>query len=301
MCTSPIYKKNERYQGPWQERIFSIPCGKCEECQRKIQNDWFVRAKIELHSSVAAFFCTLTYNDLYLPIADECFSVPVLCKKDLSDFFKRLRNHFIYYDPSGKKKLIPIKYLACGEYGGLSGRPHYHFILFLPKEYYHELREDLIDEIREKVSLSWSVEVTNNGSKLLDGNGKPIRQAFGNVTVDYSNDHRIRYVVKYMLKGQFSEGEELIPSFRLVSHGLGLRGFDTDIKDLDHLCFTDDGGYTYGLPRYLREKVFKDNQRLKYQFKLREAKKQVDLTDYHRRMRSQHSSNLRNKSNKKDI
>lgn len=299
MCTSPFLKKNEDYQGPWQQRYYAFPCGKCEECQKKIQNDWFVRCKAELSTSLCAFFCTLTYNDLYLPLSDEVLSEGILRKKDLQDFFKRLRHKFVV-NKDGKKFFVPIKYLACGEYGGQSGRPHYHFILFIPAGYYSEIREDFIDDVRRFISEAWSTELfAKDGSKLFDSKGKPFRQAFGSVTVDYSNDYRIRYVVKYMLKGIVKDASDIVPTFRLVSNGLGKLGFDSDIMDLDHFHFADDGGYTFGLPRYFRDRVFAKNERLKYQYKLREAERQVSFVEYAQRIKSAKAYKFRNKSNKK--
>lgn len=53
-------------------------------------------------------FLTLTYRD----------APPTLCKRDLQLFFKRLR------------KLVPVRYFACGEYGTITHRPHYHAIIF---------------------------------------------------------------------------------------------------------------------------------------------------------------------------
>lgn len=67
----------------------------------------------QLHDE--ACFITLTYSDEFLP------EYGTLVRKHLTDFFKRLR-----------KSLEPkkVRYFAVGEYGDLSGRPHYHVILF---------------------------------------------------------------------------------------------------------------------------------------------------------------------------
>lgn len=58
-------------------------------------------------------FITLTYADEHLP---GDFS---LDKSHLTKFFKRLR-----------KNIGPFRYYACGEYGDLTQRPHYHACLF---------------------------------------------------------------------------------------------------------------------------------------------------------------------------
>jgi len=61
----------------------------------------------------ASSFLTLTFDDQHLPKFGQ------LEKKPLVDFFKRLR---YYYGP--------FRYVACGEYGELHRRPHYHVALF---------------------------------------------------------------------------------------------------------------------------------------------------------------------------
>lgn len=61
----------------------------------------------------ASSFLTLTFDDQHLPKFGQ------LEKKPLVDFFKRLR---YFYGP--------FRYVACGEYGELHRRPHYHVALF---------------------------------------------------------------------------------------------------------------------------------------------------------------------------
>ena len=62
-------------------------------------------------------FVTLTYNNDNLPYNENAI-LPTLRKKDLQMFFKRLRS-----------RIDKIKYFACGEYGDVTQRPHYHMIL----------------------------------------------------------------------------------------------------------------------------------------------------------------------------
>ena len=58
-------------------------------------------------------FLTLTYDEANLPRHGQ------LLKRDLQLFFKRLR-----------KLMGPFRYVACGEYGDLRRRPHFHVALF---------------------------------------------------------------------------------------------------------------------------------------------------------------------------
>lgn len=71
-------------------------------------------------------FVTLTYD---VPSEPEG---GFLLASDLQKFFKRLRKRV--YGSSGASFLFdsrfPIRYFACGEYGSIRGRPHYHALIF---------------------------------------------------------------------------------------------------------------------------------------------------------------------------
>lgn len=89
-----------------------FPCGQCSICRVKRRNEWTTRLILESLTSPNPLFITLTYNDENLKD---------LNKRDLQLFFKRLR-----------KSIAPrkVRYFACGEYGELYGRPHYHAVVY---------------------------------------------------------------------------------------------------------------------------------------------------------------------------
>lgn len=97
-----------------------IPCGHCVGCRMDRAKDWKVRCVLESLAHKECWFVTLTYDDRHLPTS-KIDGSPVLRKDDLQGFFKRLRYYF------GEQR---FRYFACGEYGELNKRPHYHFILF---------------------------------------------------------------------------------------------------------------------------------------------------------------------------
>ena len=103
-----------------------IPCGKCIGCRLDKANDWATRCTAEAKQWKTNCFITLTYNDEKIPKNNS------LRKKDLKDFWKRLR----YYHKGIEKRYwkgkeeYPIRYFSCGEYGGQTGRPHYHAGIF---------------------------------------------------------------------------------------------------------------------------------------------------------------------------
>lgn len=97
------------------DKPVEIPCGKCVGCKADQALAWSIRAYHESTLYEQNCFITLTYADEHLP-ADRQIN-----KRDVQLFFKRLR-----------KALgdVRIRYLACGEYGDQTRRPHYHAILF---------------------------------------------------------------------------------------------------------------------------------------------------------------------------
>lgn len=113
----------------WTE--IQLPCGKCLGCRLDHANEWATRLYCEAKSWENSYFFTLTYNDKNLP--KTAYGQNTLNSKDMTDFFKRLRNHY-----KGEKKIIynfdeelnSIRYLYCGEYGPKTSRPHYHGIIF---------------------------------------------------------------------------------------------------------------------------------------------------------------------------
>ena len=92
-----------------------VPCRKCIGCLIDQARDVSVRAYQESLLYDNNCFITLTYDNEHLP-ADRSVS-----KREFQLFMKRLRKYF---------SNIQIRFLACGEYGGKTNRPHYHALLF---------------------------------------------------------------------------------------------------------------------------------------------------------------------------
>lgn len=108
------------YDGAGPE-LLRIPCGTCLGCVKSRAREWALRCTLELNYHPEACWCTLTYDDKYLP--------PTLDKFHLSRFMRRLR-----------KEIHParVRFFGAGEYGEKTYRPHYHAILFgLPQHTAH--------------------------------------------------------------------------------------------------------------------------------------------------------------------
>lgn len=95
-----------------------IPCSKCYNCRARHAKDWGTRAALELSEHRHAMFLTLTYAPQYLP-QDQAVNT-----RTFQLFMTRLRNH------ARRHHDTRIRYLASGEYGGKTGRPHYHALIF---------------------------------------------------------------------------------------------------------------------------------------------------------------------------
>lgn len=92
---------------------FQVSCGRCVGCRAEYARQWAIRVVHESQMHESNCFVTLTYDDSHLPVNG---SVDVRC---FQLFAKRLR-----------KRVGAFRYFACGEYGGLNFRPHYHACLF---------------------------------------------------------------------------------------------------------------------------------------------------------------------------
>lgn len=119
-CTSPItgYKtqtgvvfSEQKISGDYHE--IQLPCGVCQSCRLKRAGDWTIRCMHEAQMHEENCFVTLTYARDHLPANSS------LDHSDYQKFMKRTA-----------KKLGPVRFYMCGEYGPLNQRPHYHACLF---------------------------------------------------------------------------------------------------------------------------------------------------------------------------
>lgn len=104
---TPVFGAFRSYDGA---RSFEVPCGQCISCRRDKAQSWGVRCMHELQMAGGlGYFVTWTYDNEHIPQGAS------LWKPDLQNLHKALRYH-----------LGPFRFLACGEYGEVNSRPHYH-------------------------------------------------------------------------------------------------------------------------------------------------------------------------------
>ncbi len=112
------------------KEFIDVPCGQCLACRLNLAKQWSDRCLLEAKYHDSNYFVTLTYNDDNCPFTQyedengEIHFCQTLKKNDFQKFIKRLRKKL------DNDNLPAIKYLACGEYGSNTKRPHYHAIIF---------------------------------------------------------------------------------------------------------------------------------------------------------------------------
>lgn len=259
---------------------FQVPCRKCVECLKQQQNDWMIRMVEEFRNFDKVLFITLTYREETIPKIfnrDGEFRYSV-CKKHIQDWLKRYR---IREQRAGH--IENWRYFVASEYSPRADhhwRAHYHLIIFgkSATRFWSALRD-------------WK---DNFGFFKYDlvGSSENIRK---NTAINVS-----RYVSKYCLKGVFDKpvwefGDEKHhpeKTFRLVSKHFGesyvdrMRDFHTGklynsvfpaVKEYvdDYPIYSEQfldyvvrnrvvclpgSSYTYHMPRYYADKIFKETR-----------------------------------------
>lgn len=128
-----------------------LPCGRCSGCRLERSRQWAIRCEHESQLHNQNCFINLTYAREHLP-AD--YSVHV---RPLQLFFKRLRKSL------GSHK---IRFFACGEYGDLNLRPHFHALIFnydFADKVFFKKERDYTLYTSQKLSLLWPYGFTTLG------------------------------------------------------------------------------------------------------------------------------------------
>lgn len=237
MCMCPYLVKHG-------DLITPVPCGKCPECRKRAISAWSFRLRQELKRSVSAFFLTLTYGAKTLPISES--GLLTLRKSDVQNFIKRLRKSQYEALAGGDFSSHPygrsIKYFACGEYGHINGRPHYHILLF--------------NAMLELIESAWALE-----------DDEFIKQPIGSVHFGSVTPASIGYTLKYMCKescvnwNEFGDVEDRQVEFRLMSKGLGAN-YLTDamrawhLLDEENRMYCNVDGKKVCMPRFYKDRIY---------------------------------------------
>lgn len=204
-----------------------FPCGQCIPCRINRRRLWTHRIVLEALKHEHSVFVTLTYNPENYP------SDGSVNPRTLQLFIKRLRQAI-----SPRK----IRFYAVGEYGDLSGRAHYHAVLF-----------GLSLDDAQLIQNQWPLGFTQTLDLTLE-------------LAQYISG----YVTKKMTKSDDPRLEGKHPEFARMSNrsGIGIGALD----ELEDFFYTDNGnkllaqtkdvplflkhgGKNLPLGRYLRSKL----------------------------------------------
>ena len=185
-----------------------VPCGHCIICQNARRDMWAARMQLENLDHVCGWFCTLTYDE------DNC--PPYLCRADLTKWLKRVRKRY------------QVRYFACGEYGSLGSRPHFHVILWFDTM----LGQDDIDQL---LNVTWTYGYTM---------AKPV------------NSDNMRYVAKYTVKEHLRTPPVFPAPYAVMSRRPGIAGpwFASNSNYFKDYLALPDGKHS-PLPRYFLDKL----------------------------------------------
>lgn len=256
-CTSPIWIRNRRYcskdlvggrcnddhrsslaLAPWDvaRQWIMVPCGHCEECLRRLRNDWFVRLERELtrckHEQHQAIFITITIAPKYY---DRALQDP---RWFIRKWLERVRHKIGH-----SYKHAFFQEFGCHPETGSEPRLHFHGFLFGLDVLYSDLRSAVSD--------------------------------LGFIWLSKANPRRARYCVKYVVKqigcppevadkvvtynGKSCKLSSLLQHKRytrkFVSAGvgdyLGIRSAPSFRNtSWDYLDFKTGTSYSYSIPRY---------------------------------------------------
>lgn len=254
---------------PWEDDVLEIPCGKCAGCRIDQANDWATRAYLESTKYKKNAFITLTYNNENIP------KNRTLIKRDLQLFWKRLRK-------SGED----IRYIACGEYGPTTLRPHYHAIIY---NYWPE------DAVFFKKNLSNDYLFTSEKLNKIWGKGYTI---IGHVTYETA-----AYVARYVYKKAFGLNKQWnikhgrTPEFTLSSRrpGIGANGFEDKTtfekikRNMGVFVPTKEGPKLKKIPNFIKNKWRNLGDRIEY-FKLNDERAR-ELKRYARTLAEENTNN----------
>lgn len=224
-----------------------IPCGKCIGCRLDRAKMWTTRCVLEARYHKYVYFITLTYSDNALPFDKD--GSAILVKKDLQDFFKRLRFNLG----------VKFRYFACGEYGGQTSRPHYHAILFLDQDI-PDLKPSGVNSFKSaKFAKSWP---------------------FGLYDISIAETGCMAYVAGYVVKkAKYNTEDFPVAPFVVMSRKPGLGAMylqDHDILSTMKVYGDFGSVRSAPVPRYFKDKLGDEYLSIKDRL-VEEARKAVDI------------------------
>lgn len=228
-------------------RLQKVRCGACVECLKQDASAWTGRLLMEFVTHPKCTFATFTFADEFLP--QEGVS-----RRQMTLLSKRLR-----------QRQPGIRYFAVGEYGGLFGRPHYHYLVFND------------DTLNSPLWLDCKPDDCGQGFRC-----RCPSWPYGHVTVEEACPDNIAYTAGYVKSKLDPVKNELLAAGRNpVCNTMSLKpaiGYEYMVEHKDKLLADGCvklGGSSYVLSKYFKEHILNDEERYALgQVKYDEAKEQ---------------------------
>lgn len=153
----------------------TVRCGRCMGCRIHRSYVWAIRCTHEASLYDNNIFATFTYNDEHLPFGET------LVRDHMPAFFKRLR-----------KTNLNLRMFYCGEYGGLTNRPHYHALIFnyKPSDSEHfTTRDGTPVYTSQKLTETWGMGNTEFGNVTFESASYTAGYITKKINGDRAEDH----------------------------------------------------------------------------------------------------------------
>lgn len=227
-----------------------------------------------------ANFITLTYDNEHVPLVQDKFTYMTLDKKDVLRFHKAIvtsqtrtllslkkKNKLSSLEYHHLKRAWKIKYYTATEYGGITYRPHIHTIMY-------NIHPDTFEKLTE--GKIWDKGTIFNGSV---------------------NGASISYVAKYVVDKDIVLGsDKQVKPFSIMSKGLGENYLKSKSKwhkqqgdsHDDYRYYVMNQGFKQRLPRYYKDKIFTNLDKLIHAPKAEEESIEMYLREIERLSESHH-------------
>lgn len=270
-CSSPIWIRNRRYFDkknpcrngsdvarsalalrPWDaaRQWLMVPCGKCEDCLRRLRNDWFVRIERELTrckaESQQAIFITITIN----PVHYERALV------DPSSFIRKWNERIRHRIGHSFKHCFFQEFGTHPEVGS-EPRLHFHGFLFGTNVLYNEIRSAVSD-----LGFVWLSKATRKRARYC------VKYVVKQISFD-ANAVKDRYItVDGKLQSLSSLLEHKRYTRKFVSAGVGdFLGYmprpSARTSTWSYFCPSSGVVYNYSIPRYYDRYLKPEDERRK--------------------------------------
>lgn len=229
---------------------FEVPCGNCMGCKLERSRQWSVRMMHETKFHAENSFITLTYSD------DHCPKDYGLNLRHWQLFMKRLR----------KSLRQKVRFYACGEYGDLNGRPHYHAILFgydAPNKVFHSMSERGDKQYTsEHLTKLWPYGTITTGDEVTVESCRYVASYCTKKLNNWSGSSQ--YAHRYFRLSPFTgESHWVKPEFSVMSRrpGIGQAYVDKYKSDFYPSGYIVVDGVKQAPPRFYVSKLKEEEQR----------------------------------------